>query len=93
MVQGEHTFKAGGVYPARHYNGFGRQCIAGCVTFDFKNTGRPRRYQLRHRGRQSARVPAAGLRHGGSIDTIRFIGQQWSSFSGYVQDDWRVRRS
>ena len=27
----------------------------------------------------------------GTIDTIRYIGQQWPSFSGFIQDDWRVR--
>ena len=26
----------------------------------------------------------------GSVDTIRFIGQQWPYFAGYLQDDWRV---
>jgi outer membrane receptor protein involved in Fe transport len=26
----------------------------------------------------------------GSLDTVRFIGQQWPYFAGYFQDDWRV---
>ena len=26
----------------------------------------------------------------GSVDTIRFIGQQWPYFAGYFQDDWKV---
>ena len=33
-----------------------------------------------------------GYANGGSIDTIRFIGQQWSAYSGYIQDDWHVNR-
>ena len=35
----------------------------------------------------------SGYANAGSIDTIRFIGQQWPSFAGYMQDDWRVSRS
>ena len=39
-VKGSHTFKAGGMYQLTHYNGFGRQCVSGCVGFNFTETGR-----------------------------------------------------
>ena len=41
LVKGAHTFKAGGALQISHYNGFGRQCIAGCATFSYINTGVP----------------------------------------------------
>ena len=37
---GKHTIKFGGQAMYQYYNGFGRQCISGCMTFDFKHTGR-----------------------------------------------------
>ena len=40
-IKGNHTFKFGGQYQMNHYNGFGRQCEAGCVGFSFKETGVP----------------------------------------------------
>ena len=33
-----------------------------------------------------------GYADSGQLDTIRFIGQQFPYFAGYVQDDWRVSR-
>ncbi len=39
-IKGTHTFKFGGMYQLNHYNGFGRQCISGCVGFSFTETGR-----------------------------------------------------
>ena len=41
LVKGAHTFKAGGALQVSHYNGFGRQCISGCATFSYINTGVP----------------------------------------------------
>src|ERR1700704_154248 len=31
-----------------------------------------------------------GYADSGQIDTIRFIGQQFPYFGGFIQDDWRV---
>ena len=40
-VKGNHTMKFGGMYQISHYNGFGRQCEAGCVGFSYQDTGVP----------------------------------------------------
>ena len=91
IVRGRHTFKAGGQYQHAYYNGFGRQCVAGCINFDFKNTGRPGDTNFTTAGGSPLASMLLGYAQAGSIDTIRYIGQQWPSFSGFVQDDWRMR--
>src|ERR1039457_513309 len=40
-IKGSHTLKFGGMYQVNHYNGFGRQCEAGCVGFSYLETGKP----------------------------------------------------
>ncbi len=90
-VHGSHTFKFGGAYQLSHYNGFGRQCIAGCATFSYINTGIPGGNNPQLGGSSFASL-LLGYANGGSIDTIRFIGQQWPSYAGYVQDDFRLNR-
>ena len=44
-IKGSHTFKFGGMYQLNHYNGFGRQCEAGCVGFSYQETGVPGGHQ------------------------------------------------
>ena len=88
-VRNNHTFKMGGMMQISHYNGFGRQCIAGCASFSYQNTGVPNLNDPQ-RGGSSFASFLLGHASGGSIDTIRFIGQQWPYYAGYVQDDWRV---
>ncbi len=43
-IKGKHTIKFGGMYQLNHYNGFGRQCEAGCVGFSYPETGVYRRF-------------------------------------------------
>lgn len=92
MIKGKHTIKFGGQFQRQYYNGFGRQCVAGCQNFDFKHTGRPGETSF---GVNSGGSPIAsmllGYANSGSIDTVRYIGQQWPSVAGFLQDDWRVR--
>ena len=38
-LKGRHTIKFGGMLQINHYNGFGRQCEAGCVGFSYQETG------------------------------------------------------
>ena len=40
-IHGNHTLKFGGTYQINHYNGFGRQCEAGCAGFSYQETGVP----------------------------------------------------
>jgi hypothetical protein len=88
-VRNNHTFKMGGMMQISHYNGFGRQCIAGCASFSYLNTGVPNVNNPQLGGSSFASF-LLGYANGGSIDTIRFIGQQWPYWAGYIQDDWRV---
>jgi hypothetical protein len=90
-VKGSHTLKLGGALQISHYNGFGRQCISGCATFSYINTGVPGGNNPQLGGSSFASL-LLGYANSGQIDTIRFIGQQWTSYAGYVQDDWHVNR-
>ncbi|MGI8991031.1 MAG: carboxypeptidase regulatory-like domain-containing protein [Bryobacteraceae bacterium] len=88
-IRGKHSFKLGGMYQLGHYNGFGRQCISGCATFNFAETGVPGGTNPNAGGNAFASL-LLGYADTGSIDTVRFIGQQWPYFAGYFQDDWRI---
>lgn len=87
-VRGSHNIKFGGSLQISHYNGFGRQCISGCASFSYINTAVPGVNNPQLGGSAFASF-LLGYANGGSIDTIRFIGQQWPSYAGYIQDDWR----
>ena len=88
-IKGKHTFKFGGMYQLNHYNGFGRQCEAGCIGFSYQETGVPGGSNPNAGGNAFASF-LLGYADSGQIDTVRFIGQQFYYFAGYVQDDWRV---
>jgi carboxypeptidase family protein len=88
-VKGHHTFKFGGMFQINHYNGFGRQCEAGCVGFSYQETGVPGGSNTNAGGNAFASF-LLGYADSGQIDTVRFIGQQFYYVGGYVQDDWRV---
>ncbi len=88
-IHGNHSFKFGGMYQLNHYNGFGRQCISGCVGFSYQETGVPGGSNPNAGGNAFASF-LLGQADSGQIDTIRFIGQQFYYFGGYFQDDWRV---
>jgi len=90
-VKGSHTYKFGGSLQVNHYNGLGRQCISGCATFSYINTGVPGGNNPLAGGSSFASL-LLGYANGGSIDTVRFIGQQWPAYAGYIQDDWRINR-
>ena len=88
-VKGRHTLKIGAQHQRSHYNGFGRQCISGCANFGFRNTGVANGNDPNAGGSSFASF-LLGYASGGSIDTIRYIGQQWPYWAGYIQDDFRV---
>jgi len=90
-IRGKHTFKFGGMLQINHYNGFGRQCEAGCVGFSYQETGVPGGSNPNAGGNAFASF-LLGYADSGQIDTVRFIGQQFTYVSGFVQDDWRVSR-
>ncbi len=88
-IKGAHTFKFGGQWQINHYNGFGRQCEAGCVGFSYTETGVPGLTDPTQGGNAFASF-LLGYADSGQIDTPRFIGQQFPYFAGFVQDDWHV---
>jgi len=88
-TRGRHTFKFGGMHQTNHYNGFGRQCEAGCVGFSYQETGVPGGSNSNAGGNAFASF-LLGQADSGQIDTVRFIGQQFFYFAGFAQDDWRV---
>ena len=90
-VKGSHTIKFGGTYQETIYNGFGRQCEAGCVGFSYQETGVPGGSNPNAGGNAFASF-LLGQADSGQIDTLRFIGQNFRYFAGFVQDDWRVNR-
>ena len=93
-IKGRHSIKLGAAVQISHYNGFGRQCISGCASFSYQNTGLPTPSGVNDptKGGSSFASFLLGYASGGSIDTIRFIGQQWPAYAGYIQDDFRVNR-
>lgn len=88
-IHNNHSFKFGGLYQLSHYNGYGRQCVAGCAGFSYTETGVPNGTNPNAGGNPFASF-LLGYADSGSLDTVRFIGQQWPYFAGYFQDDWRI---
>src|SRR3954470_2687134 len=88
-IKGAHTIKFGGMYQKGQYNGFGRQCVQGCADFSFIGTG-PAGATNQALGGNAFASFLLGWATNGQIDTVRYIGQNWPYFAGYVQDDWRV---
>ena len=78
-IHGKHTLKFGGMYQLNHYNGFGRQCEAGCVGFSYQETGVPGGSNPNAGGNAFASF-LLGYADSGQIDTVRFIGQQFPLF-------------
>jgi len=91
-IKGAHTIKFGGMYQVNHYNGLGRQCEAGCVGFSYLDTGKPGVTDPTQGGNAFASF-LLGYANSGQIDTVRFIGQQFYYYGGYIQDDWHVKRN
>lgn len=95
IIRGKHTIKFGGQAMYQYYNGFGRQCTAGCMGWDFKHTGRPLPTGGIDTNSLNGGNPIAsmllGYANDGVAETIRYIGQQWPSYAGFVQTDWRVK--
>ena len=91
-IKGSHTLKFGGMYQVNHYNGFGRQCEAGCVGFSYLETGKAGVTDPTQGGNAFASF-LLGQADSGQIDTVRFIGQQFYYYGGFIQDDWHVKRN
>ena len=88
-IAGKHTLKFGGQYQKGSYNGFGRQCVAGCANFGYQGTNPAGSSNISEGGNAFASF-LLGWATNGQVDTVRYIGQQWPYFAGYAQDDYRI---
>lgn len=88
-IKGKHNIKIGGMYQKGSYNGFGRQCVAGCANFGYLGTGKAGVTNFNDAGGNAFASFLLGWATNGQIDTVRYIGQQWPYFAGYIQDDWK----
>ena len=79
------------MFQSSRYNGFGRQDVAGRANFSYLGTGVPGVTNSSLGGNAFASF-LLGWATDGGIDTIRYIGQQWRYYAGYIQDDFRINR-
>ncbi len=94
IIKGKHTIKFGGQAMYQFYNGFGRQCVSGCMTFDFKHTGRGQGdTNFTTAGGNPIASMLLGYATDGVAETVRYIGQQWPSYAGFIQTDWRAKQN
>ncbi len=90
IIKGKHNFKMGYLYERVHYNGFGRQSLAGLVRGDRRSTSIPGNNNLNTGGGNGFASFLLGESFSGGTENDRFVGQQWKSHSLYFQDDWKV---
>ena len=88
IVRGKHTFKMGGSFQRQEANGFGEQCIAGCINFSFLGTSVPG--QTSFNSGSSFASFLLGEAIGGGTETVRAVNQIYNYYGFYFQDDWRV---
>ncbi len=91
-IKGKHTVKFGGMFQQSNYNGFGRQDVAGRANFQTIGTSLPGISNVTTGGGNSFASFLLGWATDGGIDTVRYIGQQWRYFAGFIQDDYRISR-
>ncbi|MBI1353131.1 MAG: carboxypeptidase regulatory-like domain-containing protein [Acidobacteria bacterium] len=88
IVKGKHTIKFGGSFQRQEANGFGEQCIAGCIDFSFKGTSIPGNTSF-NSGSSFASF-LLGEANSGGTETVRDVNQIYNYFGFYIQDDWRL---
>jgi len=90
IVRGGHTFKAGYTYQRDHYNGYGQHTGSGAFNFSRQTTGIPGS-QDPNSGNGFATF-LLGIYNSASIETQRYVSDQWTYHGMYFQDDWRVNK-
>jgi hypothetical protein len=88
VVRGKHTFKMGGSFQRQEANGFGEQCIAGCIDFSFKGTSIPGNTSFNSGSSFASFLLGEAI--GGGTETVRDVNQIYNYYGFYFQDDWRV---
>jgi hypothetical protein len=90
FLRGSHTLKAGVTYDHQEANGFGQQNIMGRANFSYRQTGRPGQTTFANAGGASFASFLLGTANDGSLDTNRYLQQNFPYYGFYVQDDWRL---
>jgi len=90
VIKGAHTIKGGYLYERLHYNGFGRQTLAGLVRVNRAQTSIPGSGNPALGGGNSFASFLLGELSGAQTENDRFIRQYWRGHAAYIQDDWKV---
>ncbi|MGE0131815.1 MAG: carboxypeptidase regulatory-like domain-containing protein [Blastocatellales bacterium] len=92
IIKGRHTIKTGYLYERLHYNGFGRQTLAGLVRVSRAQTSIPQSGNSALGGGNSFASFLLGEVNGAQTENDRFVRQYWRGHAAYVQDDWKVNQ-
>ncbi len=90
IINGSHTIKGGYMYERLHYNGFGRQTLAGLVRVSRAQTSIPQSGNSALGGGNSFASFLLGEVNSAQTENDRFIRQYWRGHAAYIQDDWKV---
>jgi carboxypeptidase family protein len=90
VIKGRHTIKGGYLYERMHYNGFGRQTLAGLVRVSRAQTSIPQSGNPALGGGNSFASFLLGEVNSASTENDRFVRQYWRGHAAYIQDDWKV---
>ncbi len=89
-IKGRHTIKGGYLYERLHYNGFGRQTLAGLVRVSRAQTSIPQSSNATLGGGNSFASFLLGEVNSAQTENDRFVRQYWRGHAAYIQDDWKV---
>jgi hypothetical protein len=89
-IKGSHTFKGGYMYEELHYNGFGRQTLAGDVRVSRAQTSIPQSGNPSLGGGNAFASFLLGEVNSAQTENNRFVRQYWRGHAAYFQDDWKV---
>lgn len=87
-VKGAHVIKGGFQYQEDHYNGYGSHSASGSMQFARTATSVPLD-QTNTSGNGFASF-LLGEVSSASLQTERFVSDQWKYFAWYIQDDWKI---
>ncbi|MGH9835088.1 MAG: TonB-dependent receptor, partial [Blastocatellia bacterium] len=92
IIKGRHTIKTGYLYERLHYNGFGRQTLAGLVRVSRAQTSIPQSGNSALGGGNSFASFLLGEVNSAQTENDRFVRQYWRGHAAYIQDDWKVNQ-
>ncbi len=88
LTKGSHSLKFGFTFQEDHYNGYGAHTASGNFVFARGATGVPN--DPTQNSGSSFATFLLGEVASSSIQTLRFVSDQWRYYGAYAQDDWRI---